>query len=312
VILRFVIGALLVGAVSARAAELDAAFRLASDETRAAAAAQMDDELARAQKAHAAGLDTDVPDAYRTPLVPSTAAVAAVNGCIQAMLASDSGFEYCLDEQVSHSFTLIDARSPRIDPAGHGAHRDFTFSAPRRARQEMDLLVYEWGSDNPHPEQDDDSAWSMMTEIVFLPRRVTPSARLVQNGADYEVTLPTGETLLFDAKTKEIVGGPLAETAPIDMNKDRHARRFAGLRYDGSGIMIRSDQRGDSPRAAVVWGIKKTATATWKGRTCVLSPADVWEQDAEGAGLCRFPDDPAFFAMLSRRCGWTFSASDQR
>jgi hypothetical protein len=304
VLIRSLVGSLLLVSVDARAEPLDDAFQLAGEQTRAAAASQQADELARARARHAAGQDTDVPPEYQTPLALSTAAVAAVGGCFQAGLASDPDFEYCLDEPVSHSFTLIDAQSPRINPAGHGAHRDFTFSAPRRARQETDLLVYEWGSDNPHPEQDKDSAWSMMTEIVFLPRQATPSARLVQNGEDYEVTLPTGETVLFDAKTKEIVSGPLVETAPIDMNQDRNARRFAGLRYDGRGIMIRSDQRGDSPRSAVVWGIKKTATAVWRGKTCLLSPADVWEQDADGAGLCLYPDDAAFFAMLKRRCGW--------
>ncbi len=308
-LVRFLVVSLLL-TVSARAAELEDSFRLASDRTQTAAASQQDDEIARARKLHAAGLDTDVPEAYRTPLAASTAAVAAVGGCLQAGLSSDPGFEYCLDESVSHSFTLIDAQSPRINPAGHGAHRDFTFSAPGRARQEADLLVYEWGSDNPHPEQDDDSAWSMMTELVFLPRSVTPAARLVQNGAAYEVTLPTGERLLFDAKSKQILGGPLVETAPIDMNKDRHARRFAALRYEGRGIMIRSDQRGDTPRAARVWGVEKSATAVWRGRTCVISPADVWQQDADGAGLCLYPDDAAFYAMLTRRCGWKFAAAD--
>jgi|GEM_PF-2261309 len=307
---RILFGSILLGSIGARAEPLDDALQSAAEQTQAAAASQQADELARAVQRHSARQDTDVPSDYQTPLLLSTAAVAAVGGCLQAGLATDSNFEYCLDESVSHSFTLIDAQSPRINPAGHGAHRDFTFSAPRRARQETDLLVYEWGSDNPHPEQDDDSAWSMMTDLVFLPRRVTPSARLVQNGADYEVTLPTGETVLFDAKTKEIVGGPLLETAPIDMNKDRHARRFAGLRYDGSGVMIRSDQRGDSPRSAVVWGIKKTATAVWRGKSCVLSPADVWQQDADGAGLCLYPDDAAFFAMLTRRCGWKFAPAD--
>lgn len=250
-----------------------------------------------------AGFDDELPAAYRQSLAPVKDAVDAETGCRAGTLASDPGFDYCVNEAEYHGFTLRNARSPRINPAGGAVHRDFAFSAPQNARQELGLFVYEWGSPDAGA---DDSAWSMLSEMLFLPRRFAPSARLAPGGATYEVTLPTGELVLFDAKTKEIVGGVLAETAPIDMNPDRFARKFAGLRYEGAGVMVRSDQRGDTPRSSVVWGQKKVATAYWGGKTCRLSPADLWKQDASGAGGDNlYPTDDAFYAMLRRTCGWT-------
>ena len=93
-----------------------------------------------------------------------------------------------------------------------------------------------------------------------------------------------GEKAVFDAKNKEILGGVLAETGPIDMSPDRFARKFARLRYTGQGIMVRSDQRGESPRSAEVWGQKLTATVVWGSKTCKLSPADIWQQAPQEGG----------------------------
>ena len=250
----------------------------------------------------------DLPSAYRQSRPPTKDARETDSDCRATSLAADAGFDYCANEPEYHEFTLKNTRSSRINPAGHGVHRDYSFSAPEGARQELELFVYEWGDADPGG---DDSAWSMLSEIVFLPRRALPAARFTPDGAAVEATLPTGETVLFDATTKEILGGVLSETGPIDMNPDRHARRFAALRYAGRGVMIRSDQRGDSPRSAVVWGQRKSATATWGAKTCRLSPADVWKQDASGAGGANlYPTDEAFFAMLRRRCGWEVSAAD--
>lgn len=258
--------------------------------------------LLAAAFAAAAGFDDELPAAYRQSLAPVKDAVDAEAVCRAGTLASDPGFDYCVNEAEYRGFTLRNLLSPRINPAGGAVHRDFSFSAPQNARQELGLYVYEWGSPDAGG---DDSDWSMLSEILFLPRKAAPSARLAPGGATYEVTIPTGETVLFDAKTKEIVGGVLAETAPIDMNPNRFARKFAGLRYEGAGVMLRSDQRGDTPRSSVVWGQKKFATAFWGGRTCRLSPADLWRQDASGAGSANlYPTDDDFYAMLRRKCGW--------
>ncbi|MBI3563878.1 MAG: hypothetical protein HY079_01620 [Elusimicrobia bacterium] len=275
---------LLLAALPARADELAAA----ADDARA---------LVRAAQE-----DARVPPAYRTALPPAADEPGGAASCVFASAPGDGGLQLCVNEAEVHGFQLTNSASPRVNPFGRAVKRQWEFMAPGRARRELGLLVYEWASPDAGA---DDSANSMLTELVFLPRRVVPAIRLLPGGAAYEVALPTGETMLFDAATKEVAGGPLAELGPIDANPDRHARRFAALRYSGSGIMIRSDQRGDTPRSAVVWGIKKLAVATWGAKTCRFSPAEVWKQDADGGGSdVLYPTDAGFYAMLKRKCGW--------
>ncbi|MFI5345936.1 MAG: hypothetical protein ACHQ51_06135 [Elusimicrobiota bacterium] len=292
---------LLLLAPLASASDLEDSFAQLQDRLRARTPASPEASPASARP------DGDLPDAYRAARAPLKDARTGDSDCRATSLAADGGFDYCVNEADYHEFTLRNSSSPRINPTGRGVHRDYSFSAPENARQELGLFVYEWASLDPGA---DDSASSMLSEILFFPRRVTPSVRLTPDGASYEATLPTGETVLFEARTKEILGGVLTETAPIDTNQDRHARAFAALRYSGGGIMLRSDQRGDSPRSSVVWGQKKYATVVWGAKTCRVSTADVWKQDASGAGSANlYPTDEGFYSMLGRKCGWTVTAA---
>jgi hypothetical protein len=228
--------------------------------------------------------------------------------CPSTSADTDANFSYCINEGENHGFTLANRGSLRINPVGGNVRREFSLSSPQDARQDTGLLVYEWGTPDAGG---DDSAWSMMTEIVFFPRKVMPAIREL-NAPDgtpaYEVTIPTGETILYDRKTKEIIGGVLKETTPIDMRQDRHTREFAGLLYEGKGIMVRSDQRGDTPRSAVVWGQRKLATVTWGNKTCKVSPADIWQQQDPSNNL--YSKDEDFYSMLYRKCGWNVSSAD--
>lgn len=244
----------------------------------------------------------EIPAAYLTAEAPARDSVDGESYCMLASLKDDPELEYCVNEREYRGFTLTNRLSPRVNPAGGGVRRSFKFIAPRSARQEMGVLIDEWGTSD---ESASDSAWSMLTELVFFPREVLPSVRLGESGAVYEVTIPTGEKIIFDAKTKEIVGGVLEETSPIDRSENRYARKFAGLRYRGNGVMVRVDQRGESPRSALVWGQKKTAVAVWHGKPCRLSPADIWHQDADGSGgVNLYPSDAEFYVVLRRKCGW--------
>jgi hypothetical protein len=197
-----------------------------------------------------------------------------------------------------------------MNKIGGAARREFTFSAPQNAKQDSGLMVYEWGNADGGAS---DSAWSMMTEIVFFPRKNLPSIRettTADGTPAYEVTIQNGEKILFNKNTKEIIGGALKETTPIDGSTNRQTRKFAGLTYDGNGIMVRADQRGESPRSAVVWGQKKQATIYWGNKTCRVSPADIWQQpDGEG-GSGLYANDDDFYAMLKSKCGWNVSADN--
>lgn len=255
----------------------------------------------------------DMPASYLSALPFSQNSVDGKQAsCGLKTSSTDSGFSYCSNDVADYEFTLSNHGSPRINPAGGSVRREYTFSAPERGKQDTGLLVYEWGTNDPAAP---DSAWSMMSEIVFFPRMNIPAIKplTTADGRDaYQVTLQTGESVVFDRKTKEIISGALQESAPIDMNSNRQARSFAALRYTGNGIMVRSDQRGESPRSAVVWGQKKTVTVTWGDKTCKkLTPADLWQQtnpdDGGGAGLYVSDDD--FYKVLSLKCGWNVSST---
>lgn len=288
-----VLAALLAWPTCADAAELGEAYQ---DAARQSAAART-----RLRAAEGGG----IPAEYQTPQAPAKDKVAGRTFCHESSLPEDDNLTYCTNEPEFHRFKLNNYGSPRINPVAGGVHRDYEFYSVQNARQETGLTIYEWGTTDPGAA---DSAWSMMTEIVFFPRKVTPSVKLVRGRTAYEVTLPTGEKAVFDARTKEVLDGVLVETAPIDMSPDRFTRKFARLRYTGAGIMVRSDQRGESPRSAEVWGQRLAATIVWGNKTCKVSPADIWQQDAQdGGGVGLYPDDAAFYTMLRAKCGWSVS-----
>ncbi len=221
-------------------------------------------------------------------------------------LSGDAGFNYITNDR---AFSLKNSGSPSINTIGNGAFRSFTFSATDGARNDAGLLIEE--SANPSGA---DSAWSMESEIIFFPRRVQPAVReaMSNNGLPaYEVTLPNGEKVLFDKKSKEIIGGALVETAPIDANTNRQTRKFAGLKYTGRGIMVRSDQRGESPKSAIVWGQSKQATVSWQNKTCKVPVSSIWKQSAANEGSSGlYGNDDDFYAMLRQKCNWNVSAAD--
>ncbi len=248
--------------------------------------------------------DNPIPLSYQQALPFVKDAVSdALPNCSLKTLEGDANFGYCENEGQDHEFTLSNRGSPTINPVGGQVRREYTFSAPQSARQDSGLLVYEWGTTEAAAA---DSAWSMMTEIVFFPRKNLPAIRDNEAGA-YELTLQTGEKVLFDKMTKEILGGVLQETAPIDMNANRQIRKFAALKYTGKGVMVRSDQRGESPRSSIVWGQKKVVTIYWGDKICKVSPADIWQQSNGEGGSGLYANDADFYKVLKQKCNWDFS-----
>lgn len=179
--------------------------------------------------------------------------------------------------------------------------RDFQFRFDDRARQDIQLFVSDWA-----PSRDKQFRLSELMNSIFhfFPRNYLPA--IVGSGARYVVTLPTGEQVEFDAKTREIVGGVLSETA-VDLNPDRAARKFPGVSYLGKGLVVRADARGTDPRIA------KTATITTgspaadceKGSACnqcQVPSKDLWHQN--GAARFKFSTDQEFDRFLLSRCGF--------
>jgi hypothetical protein len=179
--------------------------------------------------------------------------------------------------------------------------RDFQFRFDERARQDIQLFVSDWA-----PSRDKQFRLSELMNSIFhfFPRNYLPA--IVGSGASYIVTLPTGEQVEFDAKTREIVGGVFSETA-VDLNPDRVARKFPGVSYLGKGLVVRADARGTDPRIA------KTATITTgtppadceKGAACSqcqVPSKDLWHQN--GAARFKFSTDQEFDRYLLSQCGF--------
>lgn len=214
------------------------------------------------------------------------------------------------DEKVV-GFALVNKGSRRINPRGlrgTGARREFLFQFPDRAREEVFLSVLDDVRISKKYSQD-----NMFREMHFFPRRQLPSLR--RKGDRIEVHLPTGEPVLFDAKTAEIVGGVLKE-APIDFNRNRHARHNPRIRYTGSGLLITVAQRGEAPRRARVWGQRKYAEVWYPAhyqKPCRISPALLWDQrpkkgDTDPRLTWRLKSDSAVLDVVEKRCHWQLDA----
>lgn len=208
-------------------------------------------------------------------------------------------------------FALIDRGSPRSNPRGlrgNGAQREFLFQFPDRAREETALVVSDDVALSGRYSHD-----NMFREMYFFPRRQLPS--LQRRGSQFEVRLPTGEPVIFDATTAEVVEGVLA-AEPIDFNRDRHARKNPRISYQGEGLVITVAQRGEAPRRAVVWGQKKRAEVRYPARyreSCFISPSLLWDQrpkrgDTDPRLTWRVHSDAEVYELVEARCGWNLDA----
>jgi hypothetical protein len=179
--------------------------------------------------------------------------------------------------------------------------RDFQFRFDDRARQDILLFISDWA-----PSRDKQFRLSdlMNTVMHFFPRNYLPAIR--GSNARYVVTLPTGEEVEFDAKTREVRGGVFSETS-VDFNPDRTVRKFPGINYIGKGVVVRVNARGKDPR------IQNVATITTgtpapdceKGTACnqcQVPSQELWHQN--GPIRFKFSTDQEFDRYLSSRCGF--------
>lgn len=178
--------------------------------------------------------------------------------------------------------------------------RDFQFRFDDRARQDIHLSVADWA-----PSRDKQFRLSELMNSVmhFFPRTYVPA--IVNSGGRSVVTLPTGEAVEFDARTYEILGGVLSE-APVDLNPDKTARRFAGIQYTGKGLVVRANARGTDPRLGTTATIYASPAADCPGGACKsqcrVPSQELWEQ--KGAVRFKYASDEEFDRYLLSRCGF--------
>lgn len=185
---------------------------------------------------------------------------------------------------------------PKKSGIGTGPEREYRFDFPQRARQDIHFAI----TDTPT----DKLSERMESYFYVFPRKLVPSIQTADDGKKLQVTLPTGETVSFDAATKEIVDGVLTEGAPIDLGPDRFKRNFADVSYTGKGVMIRVDKRGADPRLGTVATITTgSPDGGCKGPPCSACRVDstrLWEQGGEVH--FKFATDAEFAAFLRANC----------
>ena len=179
--------------------------------------------------------------------------------------------------------------------------RDFQFHFDDRARQDIHLHISDWA-----PSRDRQFKLSELMDSVihFFPRNYLPT--IVGSGKSYVVTLPTGEQVEFDARTHEILAGVFSE-APVDLNPDKTARKFARVNYTGKGVTVRANARGKDPRlgtmAMITTGSPPSECKKKTGCSqCRVPSRDLWYQN--GAERFKFSTDSEFDRYLQSHCGF--------
>lgn len=180
--------------------------------------------------------------------------------------------------------------------------REFEFNFDEHARQNISLMV----TDTPTAYV----SHSMHSHFMFFPRKVLPYAEHTNDGI--EVTLPTGETMVFK-KSGELKGGVFDE-GPVDTGPDRFKRSYADLKYRGKGILLRANARGQMPQQGqfestkidMEFGIRFSADVLilngTTGQRCRRPKTDFWPSGDVSPILFKFPTDEAFDAYLKLHC----------
>ena len=221
-----------------------------------------------------------------------------------------SGLSYQKDENVLpeqfNGFGLSNLGNNKIVNTSASKHssRSFTFEFEQSATQNVSLLV----NDSPN----EFTSHGMYSHFMFFPRSFLPRAEIIGN-KEVEVTLPTGETVSFDYKSGEILGGVFAE-GPVDIGGDRFKRRYADLRYQGKGILLRANARGQMPQQGqfentkidLNYGTVGSAEVLIlngsTGERCRRPKSDFWSSADVQTILFKFPSDKEFDAYLRSKC----------
>ncbi len=182
------------------------------------------------------------------------------------------------------------------------SQRWYDFEYPEQARQNISFLV----NDSPNGTV----SHTMHSHFMLFPRLILP---LVEFKKDrYEVTLTTGEQVIFN-QDGEITQGVFNE-GPVDIGPDRHTRKYADLKYQGQGIILRANARGLCPQTGqfennsidMDYGArfsKDVLIINGKtGQRCRRPKADFWPQRDLNPIEFKFPTDEEFNRYLRENC----------
>lgn len=235
----------------------------------------------------------------------------------------NKGWDYCYKTKADGSKSLSSFQISNKGPNDivpnpkkeYNINRSYNFEFEDRARSDIQLYVI----DSP----DDYTSNATYNLYVFFPRKYLPSVNRVND--ELQVTLPTGEKVVYDAETKKIKSGVLSEKAmgqlpprPGCNTSEKACGRKAKadpVSYSGAGVVIQVSASGDlpvgdreSPSGQLV---KNPLIATVKkgGKTCKLPVADYWITDPKrGNNIVldpKYATDEVFDEVLKKRCGFS-------
>lgn len=190
----------------------------------------------------------------------------------------------------------------------NGGERSLRFIFDNRAMNDMHLAITDDSQLTGRMSHD-----LLETTVQFIPRAVIPYIKINQDSLETkrEIVLPTGESIVMDFTKNKIVGGVL-ESSDIDLTASRHSRKFVGLNYTGSGIMMRADRRAGTPRHIYRTSYNSNekvskATLTHNGETCYVDKALIWGNAGNadmGAYLLYESDRELMDKVITPICGW--------
>lgn len=210
-------------------------------------------------------------------------------------------------ETATEGFSLENMGDNRIVDAARNrdSQRVFHFDYLEQARQNIALEV----DDAPNGTV----SHTMHSVFMFFPRKNLPMVEQLTGTID--VTLPNGEKMIFQKDSKEIVGGVFTE-GPVDVSRDRHKRQYANLKYQGKGVVLRANARGQSPQLGqfentkidMEYGLKGSADVLiingLTGQRCRRPKTDFWDAIDVTPIEFKFPTDAEFDLYLKKNCGF--------
>lgn len=160
--------------------------------------------------------------------------------------------------------------------------RHWTFQYENNARQDLGFSVV-----------DDSGSFlnAPKSHMMVFPRKYLPAIHI--EGNKQIVTLPNGETIIYDVKTKAIIGGvfteqPKGNKIPVKVN------------YQGAGVLVRIDGQGTATDPRQTNG---NATITKNGQTCKVPARSLWPDQSDRSALhFKFATDEEFDGFLKKNC----------
>lgn len=193
-----------------------------------------------------------------------------------------------------------DGENKIVTKSAFGIGRSFEFLFEDFARSDLGLLVWDM------PDQVESHGHLKL--MMFFPRLILPSIRYVSNENEDSVivTLPNKNEVIFNGKTKEIIGGAFSES-PMAQDSDGNGVE-PGITYTGSGVVVSAHRLNDYPVGLDTVSRKnQTALISKKGfKDCKVPVSDLWYTDNNKDGNIlfnkKFITDEEFDKYLKKKC----------